>query len=265
VAAIVLVPLVLLVVWLGKVGSIRQATIAASRTLAFECTVRIDACADAASLGQLADEVRRRSFSRGDAPILSLERLPDLAPAGERNPLWVDRGNRPLIERFGDIGARIETAPFDAGLSLATSRSGGIVGNAGQVLSELAGPGRFGLEIERGLVDARVQANVSAGRAQDHFARQLDSIPLQVKARTAVLTDAWTAVGPYGGDPRTVESRVDRGKRLLSAYEATLDARYALTRGFIGLMDTIGLEPAGSAFRYHEADVDIVPADRIAP
>mgnify|MGYP003515335369 CR=1 FL=1 len=50
---------------------------------------------------------------------------------------------------------------------------------------------------------------------------------------------------------------------ILPVYEASIDARYLPTRGFIGLMNAIGLEPAGDAFRYHAADVDLVPPDRL--
>lgn len=262
VGAIALVPLLLLVAWLGKVQSIRQSTIAASRSLAFECTVRPDECADAAGVAALADEVRRRSFSRTDAPVFAVDRPGDDPPRAERNPLWVDRGNRPLIERFGDIGARVEPQSFDAGESLAQSRGGGLVGNAIGWLADHAGPGRFGLAIREGLLDARVQVGVTPSAAQT-FASQLDSIPLTVRARTAILSDAWNASGPYGGDARSVQTRVERGRKILDAYEATVDARYLPTRGFITLMGAIGLEPAADAFRYHDADVDVVPRDRV--
>ena len=263
VGAIVLVPLVLLVVWLGKVQTLRQATIAASRTLAFECTVRPDACGNADGQALLADEVRRRAFSRIDAGVLSADRLPDDAPPSERNSLWVDRANRPLLERFADIGVRVDRERFDAGASLAHSRGGGLVEDVAAFLADHAGPGRFGLDFADGLIDAKVQANMSASRIADNFATQLDTIPLRIKAHTAVLTDAWNASGPYGSDPRSVESRVDQGKQILPVYEASIDARYLPTRGFIGLMNAIGLEPAGDAFRYHAADVDLVPPDRL--
>lgn len=263
VGAIVLVPLVLLVVWLGKVQSVRQAAIAASRTVAFECAVRPDACGDAHGQAALADEIRRRAFSRVDAGILSAERLPEDAPVAERNPLWTDRAGRPLLERFADVGVRVDRQRFDAGASLAHSRAGGIVADAAALLADQAGPGRFGLDIAEGLVDAKVQVNLSSSRTASDFRSQLDSIPLRIHARTAVLTDAWNASGPYGADPRSVESRVERGRQLLAAYDASIDARYLLTRGFIGLMGAIGLEPAAGAFRYHDADVDLVPPDRL--
>jgi hypothetical protein len=262
VGALVLVPLVLLVIWLGKVQAIRQASIAASRTLAFECTVRPDDCAVASAHPELVDELRRRAFSRADSEILTGDRLPDDAPREERNPLYTDRANRSLIERFSDIGVRVDVGLFDAGSSVAASRAGAIAGNAAQVLSELAGPGRFGLALDGGLVDAKVQANVSSSAGTRDFTAQLDSIALRVKAHTAILTDAWNASGPYDG-PRSVAARVDQGRRVLDAWEATVDARYLPVRGFIGLMNAVGLEPAGDAFRYHEVDVDVVPGDRV--
>lgn len=261
VAALALVPLVLLAIWLGKVQSIQQASLAASRMLAFECTVRPEACVDAAAHPELADELRRRAFSRTDVPIHTTDRVTD--STADRNPLWVDRANRPLIERFADIGVRIDLESFDAGRSVARARAGALGETVIGTVDALSGPSRFGLGVDRGLVNARVQVAVSANATADDFRRQLDSIPLRIRANTAILTDAWNASGPYGTASDSVEARVRQGGELPSLYETSLDVRYALTRGFITLMDAIGLEPAGGAFRYHQTDVDRVPPDRI--
>jgi len=263
VAAIVLVPFALLIVWLGKVQTLQQASVAASRMLAFECAARPQDCRDGAAHPELVDELRRRAFSRTDVQPLTEDRLADEAPAAERNPLWVDRANRPLIEGFSDIGARIDLQSFDAGLSLASSQGGGGVADAAGFLAEHAGPGRFGLGLREGLVAARVQAGISASSGASDFLRQLDSIALRMRATTAILTDAWNASGPYGGAEDSVETRVAQGATVLAAWEASVDARHALTRGFIGLMGAIGLEPQADEFRYHEVDVDRIPADRI--
>ncbi len=262
-AAIVLVPFALLIVWLGKIQTIQQASVAASRMLAFECAARPADCESGATRPTLVDELRRRAFSRTDVQPLTEDRLADDAPSAERNPLWVDRSNRPLIERFSDIGARIDRQSFDAGLSLATSQGGGGVADAAGLLAEHAGPGRFGLGLREGLVVARVQAGVSAGTSATGFLRQLDSIALRMRASTAILTDAWNASGPYGGARDSVETRVAQGASVLGVWEASVDARHALTRGFIGLMGAIGLEPSAGQFRYHDADVDVVPSDRV--
>ncbi len=262
-AALVLVPLVLLIVWLGKVQSVQQSTIAASRLLAFECAARPQECARGPAQPEMVEELRRRIFSRIDVQPLTQDRVRDPAPSTERNPLWVDRQNRPLIERFSDIGARIDAESFDAGASVGGSQ-GGVDGvDAMELISGIAGPGRFGLGLRQGLVAARVQVGVSTRTGGSDFLQQLDSIPLQLRATTAILTDGWNASGPYGGQADSVERRVASGASLLSAYEASIDARYALTRGFIGLMGAIGLEPEAGAFRYHDVDVDVVPADRI--
>ena len=69
IGATVLVPFVVLLVWLGKVQSLQQAANAAARVLAFECSVRPEACAQSSQHPELADEIRSighlRSYSEG--------------------------------------------------------------------------------------------------------------------------------------------------------------------------------------------------------
>lgn len=260
-AAIALVPLLLLVLWVGKIDALRQAGIAGSRMLAFECTVRPEACQQSAQHPELADELRRRVFSRPDVSVLTPDRVTD--QAADRHPLWVDRANRPLLERFGDVAIRIDQPTFDAGAAVAQGRAGALVGGVVGLADALGGPRRFGLALGGGLIDARVQVGVTPHARPDGFRFQLDSIPLRLRANTAILTDAWNASGPYGGAPDSVQSRVAAGARLSDAYEATLDARQALTRGFIGAMGAIGLEPAAEGFRDRGIDVDRIPADRL--
>ncbi len=262
VAALVLVPLALLVVLLGKFQSIQQATISASRTLAFECTVRPGACANATSHAALAEEVRRRHFGRIDREILSNDAIADPASAAERNPLWADRRGQPLLERFADVGVALDSPRFDAGRSTAVGRS---ASGAANLLDRLAGPARFGLSISGGLVDARVKVRVSPGEAGNEQLARLDSLPLTMQARTAVLSDAWNASGPYGNAPGRVEMRVEQGSRLDPVHQAQIAIGYRLTRWTLGLMDLAGLEPSAGAFTPHHVDVDLVPADRIAP
>ncbi len=262
VAALVLVPLALLVVLLGKFQSMQQATISASRTLAFECTVRQGACANAASHAALAEEVRRRHFGRIDREILSNDAIGDPAPAAERNPLWVDRNGQALLERFADVDVALALPRFDAGRSTAVGRA---ASGAAGLLDRLAGPARFGLSISGGLVDARVKVRVSPGEAGNEQLTRLDSLPLTMQARTAVLSDAWNASGPYGSDASRVEARVEQGSLLDPVHQAQIAVGYQLTRWTLELMDLAGLEPSASAFTPHYVDVDRVPADRIAP
>jgi len=262
VAALVLVPLALLVVLLGKFQSMQQATISASRTLAFECTVRPGACANAASHSALAEEVRRRHFGRIDREILSNDAIADPAPADERNPLWVDRRGHALLERFADVDVALALPRFDAGRSTAIGRA---ASGAAGLLDRLAGPARFGLSISGGLVDARVKVRVSPSEAGNEQFARLDSLPLTMQARTAVLFDAWNASGPYGSAAGRVEARVKEGSRIDPIREAEIAVGYRLTLWALELMNLAGLEPSASAFEPHHVDVDRVPVDRIAP
>lgn len=262
VAALVLVPLALLVVLLGKFQSLQQATIAASRTLAFECTVRPQACSDAGAHAALADEVRSRHYGRLDREILSSDVIGDPAPPNERNPLWVDRRGRPLLERFADVGVALSSPSFDAGRATAIGRA---TSGAQALLDNVAGPSRFGLSLRGGLAEARVQALVSPSESGNTRLARLDSLPLAMQARTAVLTDAWQASGPYGSEAHRVEARVAQGSRLDAVLEARLALGYQLTHWTLALQEVAGVEPSASAFRPYYVDVDRVPPDRIAP
>jgi len=85
---------------------------------------------------------------------------------------------------------------------------------------------------------------------------------MTMRATTAVLADAWTASGPAGSDPASVETRVEQGRRL-PLVESALDAAYLPVRGLLTAAAALGIEPAAGAFRYHEIDVDLVPLDRL--
>lgn len=260
VAAVALVPLALLVVLLGKLQSMQQATIAASRTLAFECTVRPDDCSDASARIALADDARRRHFGRIDREILTGDLIDDAAPVHERNALWTDRRGRALLERHADVTIAVAPGRFDAGASTAAGRAGG---DAALLLDRLAGPSRFGLSIDGGLAASEVRVRVSPGSVGNERFTRLDSLPLLMRARTALVTDAWNASGPYGSAAHTVQSRVEAGQRVDPVHEAAFRAGYQLTQWSMQLMDTAGLEARASAFRPRETDVDRVPADRI--
>lgn len=262
VAALALVPLALLVVMLGKYQAMQQATIAASRTLAFECTVRPQACSDAAAHADLVEEVRRRHYGRIDREILTHDVIADPAPVAERNALWVDRRGVSLLERYADVGATLSSPRFDAGRSTAIGRA---ASGAANLLDRVAGPARFGLSLTGGLVQAGVHAHVSPSEAGNERFTRLDSLPLTLRERTAVLTDAWQASGPYGSEAHRVASRVSQGSRLDALAEARFALGYQLTLWSIGLMHAAGLEPAASSFRPYHVDVDRVPPDRIAP
>lgn len=260
VAAIVLVPLALLVVLLGKYQSMQQATISAARTLAFECTVRPADCSDAQARVALAEDVRRRHFGRIDREILTADLLDDGAPVHERNPLWTDRRGRALLEHHADVAIAVTPSRFDAGRSTAIGRA---AAGAGELLDRLAGPSRFGLSLDGGLAAAEASMRVSPSQAGNERLDRLDSLPLLMRARVALVSDAWNASGPYGSAEHTVQARVEAGQRVDPVHEAAFRIGYQLTLWSMQLMEVAGLEPRASGFRLHETDVDRVPADRI--
>ena len=264
VAMIALVPLLFGIVWVAKVVDVRQATVAAARALAFECTVRVRACADPVAREVLVDEVRERFLAGPRAALRTGTTAADAPGAGRGEPFWTDRRGAPLIERIDDVGATIEAERFDSPLSFAAGPGEGLVSGASRLLSELAGPGRFGLDLQGGFVDASVRVDLARSRPEDGWVSALDAMPLSPSAHLAVLTDAWNASGPYGDAPDSVETRVSDGARL-PGIDAAIALGYLPVRGLLVVADLLHFEPSAGDLRWHEIDVDLVPPDRIAP
>jgi hypothetical protein len=264
VALLALVPLLLGIVLVAKYQDLQRAAVAASRLVAFECTVRIDACTPGRVRPELLDEARQRVFGPARAPIRSAIDSRSVAESPAGDPFWADRAGRPLVERLSDVSLEIRNQHFTSPLSLAAGLGERTFPGAVQLVSELGGPGRFGLALEGGLVDARVTLQV-ARSAPDGGAvpRSLLALPLRLSARAAVLTDAWTASGPRGAGSDTVEARVFAGARL-PLLEPALDAGYLPIRGLLSLAGAVGLEPSAGRFRHRWVDVDRVPPDRLS-
>jgi hypothetical protein len=223
VAAVVVIPLFVLVPLIGKYLDIKQSSIAASRKLAFECTVRYEDCASLNTNPVFADEIRTRFFAGNGNEVLSNDRpqQDELTDAGG-NPLWVDRQGRPLLERFSDVGIRADQRNVDVGAASAANA-------APQV-----GPQQFGLQLNRGVFDARVQVRLSRDNGGENFLEQLDSLALTMQHHTAILTNAWNAAGPGGRGDRcrpnrnTVNARASEQALCMSVYEA-LEPGYEAT------------------------------------
>lgn len=292
VLAVALVPLLLAVPLLAKYQDIRHAAIAASRTAAFECSVRPDDCADVPAQAALADDLRRRHFARHDHDLLTDDALADDAPAQQRNRFWVDRRGQNLLARHSDLSVNVGVGASDAARgawSRAGSDEAGGVGAAVSAASAVAGPGAFGLEVDKGMVTAQVRARVSLNRTLAQWLSRPEGMRLALTGKTAVLVDAWNASAGKGESPSSFESRVEQGRRLPGLGEAAgmlavagqaapagalgsiagaepedaIDLLYSPIRLLITSPLLAPVEPRGALFRYHEIDVDVVPDDRI--
>ncbi len=289
VLSLALLPLLFAVPLLAKYQDIRHATIAASRTAAFDCTVRFEDCRNPSSLEALSGELRRRHFARHDRDLLTRDGIDDGAPADQRNRFWVDRRGIPLLDRFADASVRLDESESDA-VRGATSRAGTTPGGTA-ALAGPAGPGGFGLEVAGGMISARVRARVSNGWTVSAWLQRPEGLSLSLTGKTAVMVDAWNASSATGASPRSVASRVELGRRLPSlgdgaawissataaapdaalggldgaGAEEAIDLLYAPIRMLITGPLLAPVEPRGRLFRYHEVDVDLVPEDRVPP
>lgn len=254
VACLAMVPLLIGITAIGKLLDIRHSTIAASRTAAFECTVRVAECSDSGGRATIDDEIRRRHFMRDDREVLSADAAPQRVAATDRVTGWNDRAGRPLVDRFDGIQTRVSRQRLDAPAShLRTNRAR--VATAGvRLLDEIAGPARFNLQTWQGLQVVEVRAPVSSS----DIAIQT---PLSLRARTAVLIDGWGASGPEGADATSVRTRVHAGQSP-AGLEPIADVGYAAVRVLMQAMRLLQLEPAAGAYRHRWIDMDIVPADR---
>jgi hypothetical protein len=259
----VLVPIVLLAIFLAKVADLRWQTNLASRTLAFDCAAMAIRCSALGPDAAVVDDLRRRHFADPQRAIMARDALEDQPQGLDRRAFWQDRKGAPLVANMSDIGGTVTGINFDA-WSGALGRSGGSA--VSQVMQ--AGPSRFGLNLNEGLIRGRVQSNIAVGGPKD-FKTQLDRLELNVVGQTAVLSDAWTASGP--GDradlpnlpANSVATRVNQGKDIPVVSAFVRLANKPLT-AFMQVVDFLGLEPNGREFKYQSIDMDVIPADRRA-
>ena len=262
IALVAVLPLYFGITWLARVLDMQQANIAAARQLAFECTVRPLLCTDAQSQTELAGELRRRVFSAEHFGIRSGETAAGLANPDERKAFWVDRRGDALLERFEDVSFEVSPERFNTPFAFAGGQGDRAFPGAVKTLSELAGPGRFGLTLDGGFIRAQVQTQVSRSQPSDGWTSRLLSMPLTLRSHLSLLTDAWNASTPYGPAPDSVQSRVESGARV-PVVEAALRAAWLPTRAVLGTAAFLGLESAARSFNPNSIDVDRVPADRL--
>jgi hypothetical protein len=289
VLAAALLPLLLAIPLLAKYQDVRHAAIAASRTAAFECSVRLDDCPGATEQEALLNDLRRRHFGRHDRDLLSADAMAEEPPPEQRNRFWAGRRGSSLLAASSDVSLDIVAGESDAARVAWANDSGGATRlNAGLLQPFAAGPRAFGFDLEKGLVAARVLARVSLHHTLEQWLDMPEGIALTLAGRTTVMVDAWNASSGGGGESRSFHSRVEQGRRLPSPAEAAMfaeaarsaparsimpdsssgaeeaiDLLYTPIRSLITGALMAPLEPRGSLFRYHEIDVEVVPADRL--
>lgn len=219
VAGLVIIPLFLLIPLIGKYLDIKQSSIQAARKLAFECTVRYQDCDDLNAHPGFADEIRMRVFAGNRMEVLSNDRPDENAIEDSEfgNRLWVDNQGRPLLENFDDVGVRTDQANLDFGVTRAA------------LDNPVSGPRVFGLDLERGVFNARVQVALSRALGGENFEEQLNSLRLDMQQNAAILTDAWSASGPGDAGDRcrgnaTVVSRITNATFCPAPFQASYAA-----------------------------------------
>jgi TadE-like protein len=224
VLALVLVPLLIGAVLVGKYLDLMNATEAASRYVAFEGMAR-NSSSRWKSDAELAAEVRRRFFSNADAPVKTNDTAGDFA--AHRNPLWTDHTGRAFISDFAQevsVQTRIEGRN-----AIAAARP---YANS------------FDLPDQNWYTAA-----VTVRPANVPEFRPFDALNLNITRRTVLLADPWTA-----RNAADVRGRIEGS--LLAYPIAQIEPLVNL----IGQIPPLILDPA---LRLSAFDWDAVPCDRL--
>ncbi|MDO4904526.1 MAG: hypothetical protein Q4A16_03085 [Lautropia sp.] len=261
VIAAAVLPFLLAVPLLAKYQDIRHASVAASRTVAFECATRPQYCADGQVAHEMVDRIRRRHFGRQDIDLHSHDTVVNQDVDQESHRFWRNPDGRPMIARFEDVSVNVVQRDSDALRSAhrmipahvwqAVSGGGGSAQQArstgarssgsgfnrlSTAASKVAGPDAFGLALHGGLVTAQVQARVPL---HPRLAEALGSgagHELNFGGRLVILTDGWNASSAKGSESSSLQSRVEQGRRLPSMRRlADLNA-LVVGRGLADLM-----------------------------
>ena len=263
----------------------RQATVSASRTAAFECSVRFEACRNGQATDDIADQIRRRHFSKTLLGLRSDETPADDQLEQERNRFWVDRKGNALLQSYKDVALRIDHENFDA--FKGQRRVEAFLSAA----SDVSGPGRFGLAARGGLFSAQVQSRAPMDTWLWGKLNLNHDPMLTFDSRLGILADAWNASSAKGSEASSLASRLDKGRRLPSGRElikATNDVAHVLPTDMVNSLpngdperfielvhqplvhlirapSSVFKKGNGKKFNYHQVDVEIVPEDRLPP
>lgn len=239
-----MVPLLMGVIGLARLIDLQQATVSAAREAAFECTVMPAGC----PVGPGPDPAALTAFSR------------------DSRALWRDAAGQTLPLDRQTIQTQWEALRFDTPFAFAGGTASQSVPGAVHLLSNLAGPGRFGLSLDGGLSRAQVVVALPAwrigGLGSTIERGSTPMVPLRIEAKLAVLSDDWMARSPEGAAADSVRTRVEAGQRV-PGVDAALRAGWWPIRGLLQLAAWVGLESSAERFTPYVIDVDRVPPDRL--
>ncbi len=224
VIALVMVPLLICTLLMGKYLDLMNATEQASRYVAFEGTTR-NSSNSWKTDAELAAEVRRRFFSNSTSPVKTGDTAGDFT--AHRNPIWTDHTGRPFLENFAQsVGVQTNV---DSRNAIAAARP---LANSLNLPSQNWYTGAV---------------TVRPGNIPEF--RPFDALNMSVTRRTVLLADAWTA-----RDAADVRSRIEGSTPL---YPARLLQPLIDT---LGTLPTLVFDPA---LRLGNFDWDVVPCDRL--
>lgn len=226
VAALVMVPLFIVIPLLGKYLDLFQATEAASRYVAFEGANR-NSSNSWKSDAELGMEVRRRFFSASGAPVKTGDAAGDFI--AHRNPVWTDHAGRPLLAKFeDDVTVRTTVAGKNA----------------------IAAANVYGSRLGLGN-DNWYTGEVSVKIADIPGFKPLDAIGLTTTRRTVLLADSWTA-----RNNAQIRSRIEDGGLPVYPIEKF--------RPLVDLIGMIPPQVNDPALVVSDFDWDVVPCDRLS-
>lgn len=247
VAAVVVVPLFLLIPMIGKSQDMAHSTLLASRYVAFDAITRNDRVNSWKPEAQLAQEVQRRFFSGSRAPIKTGEAAGNFR--AHRNGMWTDPFGNPLLRNF------------DQDVRVSYGFGGGTTHNAGFSGSRDGDPfllmNRFGLS-RRGIYTANVAVTVANLPAGLRLIAPFDDINLVINRSTTVLLDPWAGRNPSDVQSRLRDPAVNPGS-LLAGIRPLADLVVETLDGHVVGLGGIRGPRLGDVQFWR----DTVPADRL--
>lgn len=244
VVAVALLPLMLLIPMIAKYQDMNHATLAASRYVAFDATLRNDNLNNWKSQDQQADEVQRRFFSNPDAAIKTQDAAGNFK--AHQNLFWRTPQDHPLIKdirkdiqlRYGDGSA---TAPQN-GFTTASYTDPFLFADALNLNS-------------RGLLTSHVRVTAVNLPAELKFYQPFDTLNLQISRSTTLLLDPWAALSPQATESKILNSQVLFPAQALEGLMPLIDAP-------ITLIELPGGQRAPQIGRL-DFWRDMVPSDRL--